>query len=443
MTTIHTRWLPLLLAAVITLAAPRPAPAQVAEIAGGVAVSTLVQSFKTAIEEMIDALGGQFDRSSFQLRQSLLLLVDNVDHTATGLLDRTFGQLNATQQEFFRNVHGVTEAWRESNEITRTTAEEILGRVDVTLTRIPGTNRQPRVTGYAPMFVVANAVPDSLAVAVRGSLIGGGVARLELETGVECREAARVETRITFLCPGSEFTTQADDRPDRLAFRTGTVHVEGPRSFWDRLTGKRNVATYRVGVTVVPALMGRYRATVTAQQQDRQWATRSQYFPYRNPHCAGRRSLNYDVSPAGPEWRVEVPSIDVAVEGHSRASSFHGVHAATQRGFQIRGVVENTGRCFAGTKDARGSLNLRAHWREWMEVTNRSATVVEGELFWTRDQEIPLPSNEVATTVEIEFVDGSRAVLTRDERAHGWLTADYDRGQRFVLKPIPLERAFR
>ena len=93
---------------------------------------------------------------------------------------------------------------------------------------------------------------------------------------------------------------------------------------------------------------------------------RTQSFYDRNAHCASSRTVTWSVVP-DKGWKIEVTSIKPKVTVKSTQSSFGGVLAPTEDGFQITGRITNNGDCGPFWKDGRGALGVTVSFNEFKE----------------------------------------------------------------------------
>ncbi|MDE0101011.1 MAG: hypothetical protein OXN89_01400 [Bryobacterales bacterium] len=99
--------------------------------------------------------------------------------------------------------------------------------------------------------------------------------------------------------------------------------------------------------------------------------TRNRNFVFgkTNDHCQGPQDVRWRV-PADEGWTIEPDSVEAYALVQSEKSSFYGVTLEPDGGaFQINGRIVNNGNCIrlfgkVIAKDARGSLRVRATYRE-------------------------------------------------------------------------------
>lgn len=429
------------------VAAANPATA----IAGSTAVNSVIDNAKSNVEDLIDELDGTVSRNSFAVRQHLLLILQNLDIVAKELAGQTFGQLDNSQKLFFNNLNNSLARWEETSKVTLGEVQNTLDQVEVTISRLPGTDKRPRVLRFGPTYVLPSRSNDKVRVAVRGSLLGAHEPSFKLG-GRPCERTTKTESQLEFLCPANAFRFGP-----RVASSKGVLKVYENQTLLDKLAGlfsdNQESYTYDLGIFTVPRQMGSYQATVVRKVTTRETAQRSQRFRHRNDHCQGRRSHNWNVN-ARAGWRIDPASIRARATDTSRRSSFHGVYERSESGFQLRARTVNHGNCIRYphggcciSHDGRGSVNVSASWTEYRDVeTEVQEPLGRGALEWERDLSLPLPERTLSVVVEFRPIDGRHAVLTtgvtQPQARDRWLEVATDPTARLtVLRPLGAEAA--
>jgi hypothetical protein len=422
------------------------APSSPAAIAGSVAVSSLVDNIKNSISELIDRLDTVVSARSFQIRTEMSFLLSEVEHVSLTLVDKTFSELNQSQQQFFERTQSTLASARALTNEALAGSQALLEQVEQIGANVPFFGAEPRVRSVSPLFMqtAAHGENGDVSLTVRGAFLRHGATSLVIDN-VACRVSEHVDTRITFLCPKRLFVWET-----ALKHVSGLLRVRDDASFWERVRERFGhyipEKQYVINVTVVPRQLGTFLVNAEHNAPQEQAMSRTASWGQTAPHCREETRGTNNFSPQGPGWRIDVGSVRTSVGCDRRGG--HAVRNLTENGFQVDYNMRNDGRCVdllvGKSYDARGCHSGNVTWIERRSVPQRTETQLgTGPLFWTADQEIRLPLGLIGFTITVTQFDGRTVVLSA-ATAERWFEVVRDAESRtLIIRPKRLEDAFR
>jgi hypothetical protein len=418
------------------------APISPAAIAGTMAVSNLVDNIKNSISELIDRLDTVVSARSFQIRTEMSFLLSEVEHVSLTLVDKTFSELNQSQQQFFERIQATLASARAMTNEALTGSQALLEQAEQLVANVPGFGAEPRVRSVSPLFMqtASRGEDGDVAITIRGAFLRHGGTSLVID-GVSCRVTEHLDSRITFLCPKRLFVWET-----AIRHVTGLLSVRDDASFWEIVRARLGFSIpdkqYAISVTVVPRQLGSFVVTAEHNVPQEQAMSRTASWGRTAPHCRGETRGTHNFSPQGPGWRIDVGSVQTAVGCNRRGG--HAVRGLTENGFQVDFWMRNDGDCVGPIKDGRGCHKGNVTWIERRSTPRRTETQLGGEpLFWTADREIRIPPNLIGFTITVTQFDG-RIVVLNAATVERWFEVVRDAESRtLIIRPKKLEDAMR
>lgn len=425
-------------------AAPIAADAQLGTIAAGATIGTLVSELENSVKNSINRADDAVSNNGFRIRQHGEILLSQLNAIAADQRDKTFAQLNDTQQRAFLNIKNSIDQLAQLQRVTAADVQRTTNTVGTAMANLPLGKTIPRIIDFGPAYVVGRAAAapaTNQTVSVSGMTLGEGTPKLRMQ-GAECALLAKTEISLKFSCP-----TQAWSATSGVGAATGELQVFQKPGFWGGLFGgKPKARPYKVSVFVVPPEMGQYSLAVTRKVVTQETNVRSQDFRSDNGHCDGDREVLFPFN-VTPGWTIDPASIRPDCN-RSDKSSCSGLRNVTATSFGYLGVVRNSGECVkvlgkVVAKDARGNVRGNVTWTE----TRPKETVVtepagQGGLQWGRAVQLPLPSAVQAISLTIDQLDGKRVIVTGNDLGQRWYTVQSDPVNSFVLiSPRSLDQA--
>lgn len=425
------------LAALVVLAVlPSNANAQIGAIVTGATIGSLVDQLEGSVKNTINRVSGAVDANTFRIRQHGEILLSQLDAIASNQRDKTFAQLNATEQKAFVDIKASIDQLAHLQKATATDVQQATNRVGTAMANLPLGKSTPRVTDYGPVYVVSTTdVTGAMVqvVTVAGMVLGEGTPKLRIK-GVDCSLLSKTEISLRFSCPSKTWTA-----PSGVGSADGDLEVYQKAGFFKSLFGgKPEVRPYKLSIFVVPPELGKYNLAVTRKVTTQRTQARSQDYRSENGHCDGDRDVLFPFN-VTPGWAIDPASIQEGCNSSER-SSCQGKRDLSATSFAISTVVRNSGDC--GPKvfghhtwvDAKGNVRGTVTWTETIPV---DAIVTEpagqGSLEWGKAVQLPLPSGVQAISLTIEQLDKKRVIVVGNDMAQRWYTVQSDPVNNYVL----------
>ncbi|MBB4859455.1 hypothetical protein HNO88_002784 [Novosphingobium chloroacetimidivorans] len=431
-------------AALVISMASSPAIAQnpLTSIGSGMAVSSVISSFRDAVSSLIDNTDDAVSANTFRTRQHLQILLGQVNAMAQGTLDKTFSQLTAAEQQVFKDVGNQIYQLQSLEKVTAQDVRKTTYAVSSSLDKLPFVKGTPMVMEYAPVYVISktNADKGAVAITIQGSSLGTGEAQYTV-AGKPCQKTTQITTSITFNCPASLFTATSEVTPI-----VGELTVPRTLTWWETIKGWfGNVAAptkYTLAVNVIPTRLGEYTVKAVVSTQVVSTQDRAQEFKDGNGHCKGDRTKLFEFNSTGPEWNIYSNSVR-AVCDSSKSSRCLGIQNLTSQSFGYMSKIANHGSCGPFYKDARGTVWGTAYWTEY-KTTDGTAQqdAASGELNWAKSVMVKLPDNVKSVSISVKQIDGAEPIVIDGDSTSPWFSTEFQKDTKLlIIKPKKLTEA--
>lgn len=423
-------------------------------LAAGMTVGSIVGTLRGAALDIIRELDKTVGVNSFQIRQHLLLVVSELEHSALTLEGKLFKDLDISQQAFFRNIEG---AINEASNATNQPLDKLDGIAKTLATsveRLPLTDGSPRVLRSTPSYVVTKLEIAETRVSFEGSRLNYGPPTLKFGN-IECRLAGHTDVRVDFICPSALFRTVASVTPV-----TGNLVVDDVETFWAKA---KNVfrhydpkKQYRVLVQGVPEVLGVATLYTQHEEIEEEFSDRSAPLNASNNHCQNETEhgpFTYSVQ-GGPDWSIVPGSARWGGESSgNQQRSVSGPLDLTSKGFRFMAKLKNGGDCgpykpFSSDRlwvDARAWIGGNVLWRESRQISvKKQSDLSIGTLKWGQDVAIPLPDKLMAFRLTVRQMDGSAPIVIDKDNSLRWFRVDHDTAKHtLVIRPRSIEDALQ
>lgn len=399
---------------------------------GGFLVTASIGELSGKITDDINGVINQLEYSgsalSFTARSDLLVVLRNVDLMANEFRDKTFQDLNQSQQTVFLNAFAAIDKAKEGTEASLGEVRKLTDQVGADISRLPFVEKSPLVTHFSPSMAISNQ--SAYRISVRGSRLGEGNPTLSIPNAT-CDRATKLESKLEFECKGEAFAVS------EAKWLDGKLTVfSKDRSFF---IGPRKHSNYDVSLGIIPSKMGDYSFEVSHEKSAEIRKERSGSNRHRNDHCQGNRNVGWNYT---PEAGCKIDISSVKPNGSSSSNStYHGMSNLTVDGFRLTGVVRNNGSCgpFGVPHDGRGSVSVSAKWVDVCEETvNEVTNQIQGELIWGKDLLWKLrdhAANPIGFNANVSLSDGTIKSFTGAE-VNEWFDVNYDVVNQIVsVKP--------
>lgn len=407
--------------------------AQVEGIAAGAAVNDVVNNFKTQLEDLAFSLEGIMTRQSFDMRQHVMVITNNLDYILDKNINKTFDRLDATQQKFLNDIQYIIQELQNPINQTIDKLELITDKANSFAASLPGGKRATLLSKTIPLFVTQKNSSD-VKVAIKGSWLATGNPFITINSK-NITPASELDSKLEFIIPN----LTVDTTKIKLNSIPLTVYQK-------RFIGKRKL-NYTIGVTTVPNYIGKYELEITTFRIDTIKQTFNRETSHRNDHCQGARDVILTVT-ASTGYKIDTKSITHS--GNVRENcTYNGLRSVTESGYQVTAICRNSGSCeklFGKivSYDARGSVNLYTRYTEYRteEKINTEKITMDAKGFWGEDYIFKLPENTKSFVLTITKINGEKIIVT-DTHSDKWLNIKYNKPSNTILiAPRPVEEAF-
>lgn len=423
---------------------PMPAHAQVAPaaITAGAAVNHMVDNLRNALLDIIAKLEQTVSSGTFLARMQANNLLAELDHHASAVMGKTFEQLTEQQQRFFRGAQQTVAEVQAMNERMADNLDRIAQRFEAAVANAPFGQAEPRMQQASPRVLTLSQAAGLVRLTFDGSWLAHGTPSLKIGD-TACRLTDLADPRVTFECPAKAFEGPAGAA---VRYVTGTFTARQKPGWGERLlpaflTTTPKVKAYPVSVGVVRNDFARVKVSAVVVQEVEETRQRRMDYDTGARHCVWGSDTLVNISPAGPEWTIDVTSIGLVLSSGGRSE----LRNVTPKGFQVYAVGHNRGKCGPfGIKDARGWANGHVVWTERRTVSRpENRHVFEDLLVWGGARVIPLPEKVRNYVVAVTFFDARTReynAALRDERLR--LEQD-DQSRSLRITPLAMSEVFR
>jgi hypothetical protein len=409
--------------------------AQVAEIAGSATVDTLITNVKNGISELISEAEASATVVGFSFASDANILIQNLDILGKELSGKVFSDLNRSQQSALSNAAAVlAETDKKLQERIRD-VNNIIDSLGAELSRLPLADDRPLLKRYSPSYILNNDA--SYDINFDGSLLNTDSIKLQFGA-VPCQKISSVENSLKFNCPAEIFKNSENN------WITGNIDFTKKKA-WYNIFGQDKSYSYSLGIMAIQEKFGDYKLLVSEKVNDNNVVQRLHKNQFRNSHCSGNRSKVWTYRPT-EGCTIDITSAKISEQSVTSKSSLEGIINLASNGFQIRGVIGNSGSCgpFGVPKDARGKIAVTATWNDICPTPKEvDLPPAEGEIFWNNDLSFDLPQAYTKFSLEVKQLDGTKKIV-KDTESHRWFTTHFDvNGKQLILKPRTVEDAFK
>lgn len=433
------------LAVGISLFAGQAQPVEpVTAFATSMGVSAVVSQIESSLKAIINELDATFSKQQFELRNNLVVVMQQLKIISEGLLDKSFGQLNEFEQKAFVDAKRLIDEWNRGNKNLAHELNSIAATLEETVSRLPLTSRIPYVKGSLPYYLLSGSKEPSIAFTISGSLVHEGEPSLAFGD-TPCERIGKDTRSLSFTCPSSAFTAETT-----VTYKSGKLTTYKPRSLWQKFTGfftgsSPEVVPYEIAVAIIPQSLGTLTGAVTATLPKQEEQSHTRNFGHTNKHCQGETRHVWTVN-ATSGWSIVPASVVNQSSGRSNCGA--NVINVSETGFQFDAYVRNSGFCGISAGggcapcDARGQVNAQAAYKEVRTVmTQQQVEVPPRALKWGVEASIPLPEGVSAVNFYLDKLTGERDVITKTD-TRPWYDVELDMpNRRIVVRPKPLSIA--
>lgn len=414
-------------------------------IAAGAEVNGIVDNLRNSLRDVLSRLDQSVSSGTFLARMQITNLLAELDYRASGLVGKTFGQLDKEQQVFFQNTQRTIVDLQAMGDKIAANADSVAQRAEFAIGSVPFTKTEPRLRSAAPRVIARSTAAKPVRVVLDGSWLANGNPELLLGGGA-CTLAQLAEPKAAFDCEAKLFA--GDDAPG-VRYVSGTFSAVKSEGWWDSIRrffgGKPERKPYPVSIGIVRDNFAHAKVAVTALEDGEETNRRSAKYDTGAQHCTWGSETTINVSPAGPEWSIDVNSISLVLDSGEHSE----LRNVTSRGFQVYAVGHNSGNCAkvlgqTVSYDARGWANGHVDWTERKKTSvPRTAEVFDGDLPWGDTRVIPLPAGLQTYIVTLSLFNGATRQYNAPVKDELFAIERDEAGRSLKLAPRQIGEAFK
>lgn len=423
-----------------------PVTVAVTAIAGEQTVTSIIESLKQSINEIIDKTDTVVNKRTFDVRSHLIVVSQNLDVLAKGLVDTTFDKLTEQQQLLLTNTQNILNQFKNGNLEQIDALRALTGDFESALSVIPFSKNFPIIREYQPSYV-ALGDKDHYVIKINGSWLSNGNPVLRFPNG-DCSRIARTDRELQFRCAKDAF----NDIGSEIGITTGFLTVYEKMGAWDRLQtffgvepkGKK----YEIALGSLPELLGVVDVFSVNSITTSEINNRSEGFDWMNPHCHGPKEACESFNQTNAQWKIIPGSININCHNSSKSSCL-GVRAKTESGFQVCGHIANSGECVKVfgkivAKDGRGHVWGSVSWQEAGGKTSKETThVSNSQVYWGKDALFELPENSIAFQARVTQANGKTIIVSKPGD-YGWFVVEKPpKSSSLIIRPKSVDVALR
>jgi len=402
-------------------------------ITAGEVVNDVVNNLKTQVEDLTFSFEGIVTRQSFDMRQHLLVVSNNLDYILEKNLNKTFDELTIKQQLMLTDIEVLITDLKQPINQTINKLELLTDKANSFAASLPFGKKATLLSNVSPNYILQSN-RENVKLIVKGSWLATGKPYIKLKNK-KLFPATEIDSKLEFIIPKLDIDTT------KVELKTFSLIV-----YQKRLLGKKKL-DYKIGVTTVPNFMANYELEITTYRNDTIRSTYSREKEHRNDHCQGARDVILTVT-ASTGYKIDKNSIKHSGDVRKNCT-YNGLRSVTEAGYQVTAIVRNSGNCKevlgeVVSYDARGKAIIKTSYTEYKVVENINDKKVQmtGSGFWGQDFIFTLPENTKSFVLTVNKINGEKIIVT-DSKNDKWLKIKNDRiNKRIIISPEKVNNAF-
>jgi len=419
--------------------------------------STLVtiESIRQLINQAIDTATNRGDYLLFKAATELKGVVDSWEKANSRLIKQTFSQLDAQQQQFFRDSDKLATRLNDVATNQLETTRQIGELASQTVADIKFWDGKAAVLRSSPT-VIHPAVSEEVLLSVRGVSLDSANPRLRnASTNEDYKRIDLKRQEVQFSIPRSTFEFLMV-KPSRLQLEL--VYDNPMDGILNWILGKREEVVLPLSLLQLPQRLGEYTVSITTSTTTRLTQPKEREFSYSH----GGNSEACDIQQVGPsnDFLINVDSLAPFARANPEAgkkirlplvgeitlppklpsewgrNGSWRVESKAPQGFAIRLCAKRWHG--PGIDSGPGNQHVYLKWEEYKEVTNdvqQANPLKTGALLWTADENVALPPDTKAINVRITTFNGFSREATYS-RFDDFFEVDYNSAtKQLILRP--------
>lgn len=393
--------------AILAAFAVSSAHAQFAGVTAGVAANQAISGLNGVIDNARDT----GDYLSMRAAMEAKGVIEAWKEANKDLLDVAFEKLSEQQRSLFNNARQVIGDANTKAEERLVQAEAIVNQGNQLMAQIPY-NKTTFVTQFYPRVLPPQAA-STFTVKVKGVNLDAAAPELSV-AGVKAQRMIIGPMEVHYTLDLSKVPRD----PNKLAVVPLTLTYNNLKDgFFNRLLGNREQVDRQIPVIALPTNIGYYSYTavaVTDAKVVKPFSSQPQRMEGRNTN---KRTVARPPEGWQWDWAQGVGAFRQSEHG-GRAGSCHGIFAnesskdGITHGAHLDERREMTGfppRVVWGGGHVSCAVNGPIFQ---MEKREQTLPVMTGQLTWTEDMRLAIPSGLKSHTLEVTLFDGRKRVFT-------------------------------
>jgi len=218
-------------------------------ITAGAVVNDVVNNLKTQVEDLAFSFEGIVTRQSFDMRQHLLVVSNNLDYILEKNLNKTFDELTIKQQQMLTDIEVLITDLEHPINQTINKLELLTDKANSFAASLPFGKKATLLSNVSPNYILQSN-RENVKLTVKGSWLATGKPYIQLENK-KLFPATEIDSKLEFIIPKLDIDTT------KVELKTLPLVV-----YQKRFLGKKKL-DYKVGVATVPSFMANYELEIT------------------------------------------------------------------------------------------------------------------------------------------------------------------------------------
>lgn len=437
----------LCLCALLALSAP-PAYAQ---FDAGTVGAVLVAA-GPIVDDAIEKAGNEGDYLTFRVASELKLLIEGMRLAGNDLLNRTFDELDDSQQQVFQNLRVTLEGLQDGVAMQVTEIREGIDQIHQISNdwQFAG----PTVLRSSPA-IQAPTNSENVFVIFRGLSLDEASPRLTI--GGEVLERVQLEkNEATFLLPTRLLSF---DRTD-VSVNRGTLVLTTQSCAFLKWGCANDEISFEYALMTLPEVVAKVTVVATTVSEARVYEGKERYkqFGYSTGDQTKRKCRTFNQGAHAPGWFIDTDSVvsrsrlvscpfpnkgflAALASAHcpngkyNEPAQFGRNGSATIRskspsGFSVEACAKGY---IDGFSTKAGERRINVFWKEYrLEQKRSSEAPVSEEIAWGKSADWQFPLSTEAVRVEIESFDGTTYVASGNDGGK-FFEIDYNAGTKQLI----------
>ena len=437
------------------------APAAHAQFDAGT-VGALLVAAGPIVDDAIEKAGNEGDYLTFRVASELKLLIEGMRLAGNDLLNRTFDELDDSQQQVFQNLRVTLEGLQDGIAMQVSEIREGIDQIHQISNdwQFAG----PTVLRSSPA-IQAPTNSESVFVIFRGLSLDNANPRL-IVGGQDLERVKLEKNEVTFLLPTSLLSF---DRTN-VSLNRGELVLSTQSCAFLKWGCNNDEVTFEYALMTLPEVVARVTVVATTVSEERVYEGKERYkqFGYSTGDQTKRKCRTFNQGPHAPGWFIDTDSVvsrsrlvscpfpntgllAALAKAHcpngkyNEPAQFGRNGSATIRsksptGFSVEACAKGY---IKGFSTKAGERRINIFWKEYkLEQQRSSQAPVSQEIAWGKSTDWQFPLDSEAVRIEIESFDGTTYVASGNDGGK-FFEIDYNAGtkQLIVRAKLPTDIA--